>query len=236
MTPSWPPPLDHVPAAIVPGGLHVGLSVRAEQEPDGNHPVLVHAIHPSGITIVNRYGGSMSPVRLDRLALDLTHPLGRYAIARALNAYHLLPRTDGGALPDEHARHSSALLCCDAWRRAAGMEGIAGVLGVWKDAEHATVPLTKWPSGSCATRFCFSSDMRLEVGSLIVGRHTYRSGWWLREDRLGRRGAIIVGGPETGPAGRDAADRAALEAGYALLGDAPLLPWPASRPEVARAG
>lgn len=115
------------------------------------------------------------------------------------------------------ARVSARVLAASVEGVEQGRGVVKGVLGEWTHSERATVKPAKWPSGDYASRYCLSSDMRLECGSLIVGRHTYKSGWWLRENGLGRRGPILAEGPETGTEGMAAADAAALRLGWALL-------------------
>lgn len=147
-------------------------------------------------------------------------------------ARHLLPVSELGDLPDALAVESAGLLACHVARVLAGLGGVQGVFEDWKNPGRAIVnAVQRWPSGEYASRWCLSSDLRLEVGSLILGRHDYRPGWWLVENDLGRRQGPRASGPETGPAGMAAADRAALLAGFALHNaDGMVLPWPEVTP------
>lgn len=130
----WPPPTDHVPAALRPDIFADGyVPVRAPDH-DSTPGVYVEAI--MGGTRCHVAWRECRRPEIERvtrplprvLNVDLTHTLGRYALARALGAFWALPRGDGGQIPDGLARWSSHLLACGAWRRVAGMTALAGVV------------------------------------------------------------------------------------------------------------
>jgi hypothetical protein len=112
--------------------------------------------------------------------------------------------TELGDLPDMLAAHSAALLACDVARVRDGKAGIVGVLGPWRDALGLA-------GDGVYHRACSTGG----IGSY------YRDRTWVGSIQPGWGARNSVGwtdGPETGDAGRDAADRAALASGFALLG------------------
>lgn len=92
------------------------------------------------------------------------------------------------------------------------------VLSVARGGKPIAVILDNWNKTTGfkrARRLGFLDDVRIEsnVGEeCFYGRHDYRKGWRLYRDDLGTIGS----GPETGDAGKAAADAAGVAAGYAL--------------------
>ena len=126
------------------------------------------------------------------------HCRGSEWVRKPAPAWHLLPVAEGGSLLDEHAKHSPVLLACHATRVAAGMGGIVDVLPSWR-----------WISKY--GRHWLRGDT-LDVRERDVLSEGWHAGWRCRRERC-------AAGPETGEAGKFAADAAALVAGYALLDD-----------------
>ena len=156
-----------------------------------------------GGLVLTDTSGVLCSSSLADIRLPLTRPEARNRLcvvlaARGSPAWHLLPVAEGGSLPAEYAHHSAALLACFATRVAAGMGGIVDVLPSWrwisKYGRH-------WRRGDT-----------LDVRERDVLSEGWRAGWRCRRERC-------AAGPETGEAGKFAADAAALVAGYALLDD-----------------
>ena len=139
------------------------------------------------------------------------HCRGSEWVRKPAPAWHLLPVAEGGSLPAEYAHHSAALLACFATRVAAGMGGIVDVLPSWrwisKYGRH-------WRRGDT-----------LDVRERDVLSEGWHAGWRCRRERC-------AAGPETGEAGKFAADATALVAGFALLDDGDVLRLPPTTPTV----
>lgn len=235
-----------IPAALA-GGLERGAPVRWQTPPrygipghirDGAAGVVTEALTVGetdapwayvdfGVGTVDRYPTIA-------LHLDLTHPLARYLLARHLGpaCRWMLPAADLGELADEYAGHSAALLACSAWRVAAGMGPIVGVLGAWsvegdgRPRRRSVAPVVDRWFAVVVDRLSPMSDHDAPFWALVDNTVRDRWGGLVHQSR----------GPETGAPGRAAADAAALAAGFALLGgDASLLlPWPDACPLDAR--
>lgn len=137
-------------------------------------------------------------------------------------AWHLLPISEGGQLPDELAHFAPALLAGHVRLVEAGKVGIRGVLGEWD-----------------TTRLCYGNPRPPgadEYGNIDTPVRNQLCGWrrigpwrvieagphgWSVDVQPQFKGGTLVGdhhvrGPETGDAGKRLADLAALSAGFAL--------------------
>ena len=141
------------------------------------------------------------------------HCRGSEWVRKPAPAWHLLPVAEGGSLPAEYAHHSAALLACFATRVAAGMGGIVDVLPSWrwisKYGRH-------WRRGDT-----------LDVRERDVLSEGWHAGWRCRRERC-------AAGPETGEAGKFAADATALVAGFALLDEGGVLRLPPIPPTTVK--
>ena len=199
---------DHpetIPATLLPGLLDGWCGPVEEWKDEGSMAV--------GWT--TRPWGTFYTLDLAAVRLPLTRPEARNRLcvvlaARGSPAWHLLPVALGGQLPAEYAHHSAALLACFATRVAAGMGGIVDVLPSWrwisKYGRH-------WRRGDT-----------LDVRERDVLSEGWHAGWRCRRERC-------AAGPETGEAGKFAADAAALAAGFALLDEGGVLRLPPITPE-----
>ena len=188
-----------IPAALFGDALLSEYFGRIEDEMLGEGLILRRVLGRCEFMVRNqRY-----PRVVVNLRLPLTRPEARNRLcvvlaARGSPAWHLLPVAEGGSLPAEYAHYSAALLACHATRVAAGMGGIVDVLPSWrwisKYGRH-------WRRGDT-----------LDVRERDVLSEGWHAGWRCRRERC-------AAGPETGEAGKFAADAAALVAGYALLDD-----------------
>jgi hypothetical protein len=135
-------------------------------------------------------------------------------LRRPTDLRHLL--ADGlGTLPADLARFAPELLACSAERMARGLGPVAGVLRPWETCGLYDVRRGPW-------KF-----------ACIIGNRSNSDGWNLYvppvRDFYGA--TPHLSGPEIGPEGRAAADRAALAAGFALVNaDGIVCPWPAETP------
>lgn len=110
------------------------------------------------------------------------------------NAAWLLPHPFGTQTPERAA----ILVTAQVARSVAGMGPIRGVLGAWTD-----------PFGpDAAHRPTVGGERILHCVAALALPGSFR-GW--------RTGAPVVRGSETGDAGKDAADGAAIDQGFALL-------------------
>lgn len=116
--------------------------------------------------------------------------------------FHLLPRVEGGSLPDEYVQHAPVLLVAHARDVAAGGPGIVGVLKTW-------APVPGYPDSGA--RWLMSGEP-LEAREGRYGSVTEEQGW-----SLVNACSVRAYGPETCDAGMAAADRAALAHHYALI-------------------
>ena len=124
-------------------------------------------------------------------------------------ARHLLPASELGDLPDALAGESAGLLACHLAIVLNGGAGLRGVQSAWFPDSHLD---DVWWRGRVGQG---------EPCNMLVGV----DGWEVI--RPGTNPIVIASGPETGPEGMAAADRAALLAGFALQSaDGMLLPWP----------
>ena len=199
-----------IAATLLPGlldgaeGVRVCMTWNADDEPprevegqivevftEGDETrVLWHSLDQS-IGFDNR-----SPVFLRFL---LSHWTARAHLCRVLaklghNVSRFLPKSDGLGGEVDSVEWSVALLSCSARRVARGLGPVVGVLGEWTERN----PRLWW---------------RMAIGRGFDNAHVGPTGWAAGvADAHGR----LSTGPETGPAGMAAADRAALLAGFAL--------------------
>jgi hypothetical protein len=156
------------------------------------------------------------------IRFGLRRPEVRHRIACVMHttapAWHLLPVSEGGQLPDSLAEHSPLLLACHVARVVMGVCGIVGVLGKWyRDAYMVR------DARDCLTR------RQDAVVSLISASAANGSPTWQVDDE---HGSGVAFGTEVDEAGRACADAAALAAGFALLSNdnTATLPWPEVTP------
>lgn len=116
---------------------------------------------------------------------------------------------------------SSVLASVSVLRVAAGWLPVPDLFGPYDNPQRANI------AQDTHGQLIYQSAVRLGangralvVGSMHVSRHVYRIGWALcRSEESGIRLDTFASGPETGEAGMDAADAAALADGHALLVD-----------------
>lgn len=193
---NWCGPIEwHDGDGFVPGAItEKGIMFAEFTHPNGGH-LYEEVVEDGGNEVETR--------------LPLTRPECRSQLCRVLHArgnpaWHLLPVCEGGSLPDAFAQHSSALLAWHARDVAAGGRGVVGVLGEWcVDRNPDRVLHIRYPlidEHGCA----FARDVvRADGVAWTIKRRQYQD--------------AIACGPETGEAGKSAADAAARAAGYALL-------------------
>lgn len=124
--------------------------------------------------------------------------------------WHLLPESEGGRLPDSCAAYSATLIAAHVGSVVDGGRGIQDLLGAWRKVSAADPDTGEtWIRGRILNRgsgglWCCS---RLQ---------TWRFFGW-QNSCVPDAAKFWLEGPETGEAGKRAADASALAAGFALL-------------------
>lgn len=229
----------HVPGDLWPdvlaGDYHGPVSMRwhidGEAPFDAEGTVVEHFTDRDGPRVLwwspdERIGlDNRSPVFL---RLPLHRPEARAHVARLMAggldgarrpapAWHLLsPDESPTGLPAALAKHAAELLACHVARVAVGLEGVLCAAGA-----YATFRRPKFNyAGRGVERVSTCQRYKVLVYEPQDGQTP--GGWYVTGP-----GLADIRGPETGPAGMAAADRAALTAGFALATDAGIVaPWP----------
>jgi hypothetical protein len=146
---------------------------------------------------------------------------------------HLLPAQEMGDLPPEHPEWSPGLLACSAWRVSVGLNPVVGILGEYSRSHgtrNRSVISGKGGGWGFVLRV-FDSARELADVRTQGGSFEDFPGWRCAPGEIDKPAPLwwkSSFGPETGDAGKAAADAAALAAGFALANaDGTLtLPWP----------
>jgi hypothetical protein len=173
-----------------------------------------HEVHAAIPATVHRAGDAFAR------ALGMT-PCGCQGsgwLLRPTPTYHLLTRAESPTGHNLGDAVAAELVGCQVGRVVAGLGPIAGVLGKWLVHHH--------------------ERDRSWTRHLVIDLHHQGGGLWARDTLQGDHGwqcslvpgvdTIWLQGPETGPEGMAAVDRAALDHGFALQNpDGTIVaPWP----------
>lgn len=189
----------------------------------------------SGDALPGLLDGWCGPSEYERAAglrLDCRRPEVRDHARRVLLAagHDIGPTIEAELRGDITPTEAAGLVWCSLLRVEAGLGVVRGPLPAWKHEGEST----NGPGTPTHPQWARRGTIVAEVGWYYVGRHDYREGWALRENVL-HGDHCHAHGPETGNAGKLAADTAALAAGYAIREPgALLLPLPdgvVGRPE-----